>query len=112
MNNLEEPLTFVLDVTRLDVIKLLVPATLGFIVGILITPRSHHSLHVQVPWWKKKSVDLSVMVGKRRLQKNFITMKLERPRDRAGLSCGYQCLLLQGFLWFLSSSQMVILRMR
>lgn len=55
----EQATSFVLEVTKLDVLKLLFPAFCSFVVGILITPIVTHVMF-KYEWWKKKSVDMAV----------------------------------------------------
>lgn len=47
------------ELTKFDVFKLLVPAGVAFVVGMLITPLITHFMY-KYEWWKKKSVNVSV----------------------------------------------------
>lgn len=59
MNSLEESITFFTEVTRLDIVKILIPTIFTFVIGILITPIVTHFMYKH-ELWKKKSVSRTV----------------------------------------------------
>lgn len=101
MNTLDTPLTFVLEVTRLDVIKLLLPATLGFFVGILITPLITHYMF-KYRWWKKKSVDQSVDGRAAPLTKKLHNDEQRKVPRMGGLVVWLSVFIVTAALWLVS----------
>lgn len=99
---IQESTSFVLEVTKLDVLKLLFPAFCSFVVGILITPLITHFMY-KYQWWKKKSVDKTVD-GK----EAPLTAKLHKDEERrtprmGGLVVWVSVFLVTGTLAVLSA---------
>lgn len=59
MNELTQTYRVVIEITKLDVIKILVPALVAFLVGILITPLLMKVMK-KFDWQKKKSVSSTI----------------------------------------------------
>ncbi len=59
MNELDDTLTVILEITRLDIIKLMLPAVISFVVGILVSPLVYKFL-AKFDIRKHKSVSKSI----------------------------------------------------
>lgn len=55
MSALDQPVVFFQEVTRFDIVKVLLPSIVAFVIGMLITPIITHYMF-KYELWKKKSV--------------------------------------------------------
>ncbi len=98
MDSLDQPLTFFDQISRLDLVSILLPGFFAFVVGILITPIVTHFMFKH-ELWKKKSVAKSVD-GK----KATITAKLHADEKRkvprmGGLVIVLSIIITVGLFW-------------
>lgn len=99
MNNLIG--SFVLEVTKLEVFKLLVPAGISFVVGMLITPLITHFMY-KYEWWKKKSVQTSIDGRPATLIKKLHNDEERKTPRMGGLVVWKSVFIVTALLWGLS----------
>lgn len=100
MNNIFS--SFVLEVTKLEVFKLLAPAGISFVVGMLITPIITHFMY-RFEWWKKKSVSKAVDGREAPLTQKLHNDEVRKTPRMGGLVVWKSVFLVTLILWLLAS---------
>lgn len=90
--------TFILELTKLELFKLLFPAGLSFVVGMLITPLITHFMY-KFEWWKKKSVALSVDGKAAPLTQKLHNDEARKTPRMGGLVVWKSVFIVTGLLW-------------
>lgn len=93
--------TFILELTKLEVFKLLVPAGMSFVVGMLITPIITHYMY-KFEWWKKKSVAKSVDGKAAPLTQKLHNDEARKTPRMGGLVVWKSVFIVTGLLWLAS----------
>lgn len=93
---------FILEVTKLEVFKLLVPASMSFVVGMLITPIITHFMY-KFQWWKKKSVAVSVDGRAAPLTQKLHNDEARKTPRMGGLVVWKSVFIVTGILWLLAT---------
>jgi len=94
--------SFVLEVTKLEVFKLLLPAGIAFVVGMLITPLITHFMY-KYEWWKKKSVSMSVDGKAAPLTQKLHNDEARKTPRMGGLVVWKSVFIVTLVLWLLSA---------
>ena len=94
--------SFILEVTKLEVFKLLVPAGISFVVGMLITPLITHFMY-KFEWWKKKSVSMSVDGKAAPLTQKLHNDEARKTPRMGGLVVWESVFIVTVLLWVLSA---------
>ena len=90
-----------LEVTKLEVFKLLVPAGLSFVVGMLITPLITHFMY-KYEWWKKKSVAKSIDGRPATLTQKLHNDEVRKTPRMGGLVVWKSVFIVTAMLWTLA----------
>lgn len=93
--------TFILELTKLEMFKLLVPAGMSFVVGMLITPLITHFMY-KFEWWKKKSVSKSVDGKAAPLTQKLHNDEARKTPRMGGLVVWKSVFIVVGLLWVAS----------
>lgn len=93
--------SFILEVTRLELFKLLAPAALSFVVGMLITPLITYFMY-RFEWWKKKSVSKSVDGKSAPLTQKLHNDEARRTPRMGGLVVWKSVFIVTILLWVMS----------